>query len=162
MRGKAVDANYAKPPPSKQFQKAYRPFPAATPTVLIPDQGEDRVATLAEITERRAKSKAHHRAVRKVTPPAVEAVEGEDSPSSPALWLLDTLRILDEQDAQTRSEQTRIFVNQKVQRQPLPSLSELLERVVASITRKPPLRDRVTYRPPVDAQAIANLDRHLT
>jgi hypothetical protein len=95
--------------------------------VLIPDQGEDRVATLPEIIERRAKSKAHHRAARKVTPPAVEAAEGEDSPNGPALWLLDTLRILDEQDTQTRTEQTRIFVNQKVQRQPLPRLSELLE-----------------------------------
>jgi hypothetical protein len=95
--------------------------------VLIPDQGEDRVATLPEIVERRAKSKAHHRAARKPAPPAVEATEGEDSPSGPALWLLDALQFCEQQDAQEQTERARVFVTQKVQRQPLPRLSELLD-----------------------------------
>ncbi|WP_415814889.1 hypothetical protein, partial [Deinococcus marmoris] len=62
LRGELVNADHAQPPPSKHFQQTRGPIPVAPPSVLTPDQGENRVATLPEITERRAKSKAHHRA----------------------------------------------------------------------------------------------------
>uniref|UniRef100_UPI001B805552 hypothetical protein n=1 Tax=Deinococcus marmoris TaxID=249408 RepID=UPI001B805552 len=55
LRGEPVDAGHAHPPPSKHFQQTRRPIPVAPPSVLTPDQGENRVATLPEITERRAK-----------------------------------------------------------------------------------------------------------
>jgi hypothetical protein len=127
MRGEMVQVNRPAPQPSKGFQRRSRPVPKPTPSVLTPDQGEDRVATLPEIVERRIKSKAHHWAARKVTPPPVEAVEGEDSASGPALWLLDALQFCEQQDAQVQTERARVFVTQKVQRQPLPRLSELLD-----------------------------------
>ncbi|MBB6018890.1 hypothetical protein [Deinococcus radiopugnans] len=131
LRGEPVDVRRPKPQPSKQFQQPRRPVPAATPPVLIQDQGEGEglpvTATLAEIVERRAKSKAHYRPTRKATPPAVEAPEGEDSASGPAIWLLDALRFCEEQDAQVQVERTQIFVKERVQRQSLPRLSELLD-----------------------------------
>lgn len=53
MRGEPVDPRRPRPQPSKQFQKASRPVPAPTPSVLIPDQGEDQdaAALLPEIVE---------------------------------------------------------------------------------------------------------------
>jgi hypothetical protein len=53
LRGEPVDARRVKPQPSKQFQKASRPVPAPTPSVLISDQGEDQDAAmlLPEIVE---------------------------------------------------------------------------------------------------------------
>ncbi len=52
LRGEPVDARRATPQPSKQFQKASRPVPAPTPSVLTPDQGEDQDATvLPEIAQ---------------------------------------------------------------------------------------------------------------
>lgn len=129
MRGEMVDVTRSRPKPDKGFQRRPCPAPAATPPVLTPDQGENRVATLPEIVERRTKSKAHHRAARKPTLPAVEvpeAPEGEDSSNGPALWLLDALQFCEQQDAQVQTERARVFVTQKVQRQPLPQLSELL------------------------------------
>ncbi len=127
MRGEAVNVISSRSKPDKGFQRRSCPAPKPTPSVLISDQGEDRVATLPEIVERRTKSKAHHRAARKPAPPAVEAVEGEDSPNGPALWLLDALQFCEQQDAQVQTGRARVFVTQKVQRQPLPRLSELLD-----------------------------------
>jgi hypothetical protein len=52
FRGELVDARRAQVQPSKQFQKASRPVPAPTPSVLIPDQGEDQdAAVLPEIAQ---------------------------------------------------------------------------------------------------------------
>ncbi|CAM3520255.1 Replication protein [Deinococcus saxicola] len=127
MRGEAVNVTSSRPKPDKGFQRQSWAAPVTTPSMLTPDQGEDRVATLPEIVERRIKSKAHHRAARKVTQPTVEAIEGEDSPNGPALWLLDALQFCEQQDAQVQTERARVFVTQKVQRQPLPRLSELLD-----------------------------------
>ncbi len=127
MRGEMVQFSRSAPQPSKGFQRRSCPVPKSTPSVLISDQGEDRVATLPEIALRRAKSKAHHRAARKPAPPAVEATEGEDSASGPALWLLDALQFCEQQEAQEQTGRARVFVTQKVQRQPLPRLCELLE-----------------------------------
>jgi hypothetical protein len=43
------------------------------------------------------------------------------------MWLLDALQFCDQQDAQEQTGRARVFVTQKVQRQPLPRLCELLE-----------------------------------
>ncbi len=52
MSGEPVDTRRARPQPSKQFQKLSRPVPALTPSVLIPDQGEDQdAAVLPEIAQ---------------------------------------------------------------------------------------------------------------
>jgi hypothetical protein len=53
LRGEPVDVRRTKPQPSKQFQQPRRPVPAATPSLLIPDQGEDQdaAALLPEIVE---------------------------------------------------------------------------------------------------------------
>lgn len=125
LRGEPVDVRRPKPPPSKHFQQTRRPVPVATPSLLISDQGEDQdaPATLAQIVERKARSKAHHRKPPKATPPAPAA---QDGPEGQPAWLLDTLRLLDQQEARERAELSRVFVRQRVQRQPLPRLEELL------------------------------------
>lgn len=53
LRGEPVDVRRTKPQPSKQFQQPRRPVPATTPSLLIPDQGEDQdvPAVLPEIVE---------------------------------------------------------------------------------------------------------------
>nr|WP_192967551.1 hypothetical protein [Deinococcus radiopugnans] len=53
LRGEPVDTRRAQVQPSKQFQKASRPAPAAPPLVLTSDQGEDQEAAmlLPEIVE---------------------------------------------------------------------------------------------------------------
>ncbi len=52
LRGEPVDTRRARPQPSKHFQKASRPIPALTPSMLIPDQGEDQdAAVLPEIAQ---------------------------------------------------------------------------------------------------------------
>jgi hypothetical protein len=53
LRGEPMAARRAQVQPSKQFQKGSRPVPAPTPSVLIPDQGEDQdaAALLPEIVE---------------------------------------------------------------------------------------------------------------
>ncbi|MFC6667884.1 hypothetical protein ACFP9V_22645 [Deinococcus radiopugnans] len=80
-----------------------------------------------ERAERKAKSKAHHRPARKAAPPTAEATEGEDCPTGPAVWLLDALRVYEEQEAQAKAERAKVFVKERVQRQPLPRLEELLD-----------------------------------
>jgi CRP-like cAMP-binding protein len=52
LRGELVDARRPSTQPSKQFQRASRPVPAPTPSVLTPDQGEDQdAAVLPEIAQ---------------------------------------------------------------------------------------------------------------
>jgi hypothetical protein len=129
MRGEVVQVSRLSPQLDKKFQRRSRPLPVATPPVLTPDQGENphAPATLAEITQRRAKSKAHHRAARRAAPPAVETAEGEEGPATPSAWLLDAIRVYEEHESEARIERTQIFVNQRVQRQPLPPLMDLIE-----------------------------------
>ena len=121
LRGEPVNVGRPKPPPSKHFQQTRRPVPVATPPLLIPDQ--DTPATLAQTVECKVRSKAHYRKPPKATPPTPAA---QDGPEGQPAWLLDTLRLLDQQEARERPELSRVFVRQQVQRQPLPRLEELL------------------------------------
>ncbi|MBB5366371.1 hypothetical protein, partial [Deinococcus humi] len=128
LRGELVDVGRTKPPSSKHFQQTRRPVPVAIPPLLISDQVEDQdaPATLAPTVERKARSKAHDRHPQQVTPRPVEAPVAQDGAEGQPAWLLDTLRLLDQQEARERAELSQVFVRQQVQRQPLPRLEELL------------------------------------
>lgn len=112
--------------------------PAAAPDV---DKAQEQTAPRcrsyeeisAERTERRAKSKAHHRP-RKATPPAAwvnraaAAPEAQESQEERPAWLLDALESLNEPQAAPAAQPVpKKQIRRQVQRQAVPLLADLLD-----------------------------------